>query len=468
MDNTYNHYFDDDFAAVIQRFELMWIDNVLEYFDVHELELVIDNYLGKNQYSNAEKAIEFGLNMHPSAISLMVQKAILLIENQHAEKALTLLNNIEQIEKSNQDVLRLKGMALAKTGKIKEAESYIDNALGYDFDDQVEVLHEIANIFEGHEEYHLSIKYLERAMKIDNDIPSILFDLAFCYEKTNENYKSIELYEQYLDFEPFSESAWYNLGISYSKIGLHEKALEAYEFAIAIDPLYASAYFNKANTYANSEKYNESIKVYNEYLEIEPDNTQALCYIGECYENLNEPLKAIKYYKKIIELDENFTDAWYGVASVLYADNNFSEAYNFALKAVAIDPSNADYWFMLANVYGKLQQNDRAMDAYRNVVKLSPKDEIFWLGFSDFVFQSNGYKKAIDILIAAEKQIPDNATIKYRLAALNLINKDKKNALEYLRIALGIDYLRYDELFDYYPQAKSDIKVNKLISQFKK
>lgn len=465
----YEQHFSQDekyINQVVNRFNFMLQIGERHYFDVEEFEVIIDHFIDNDDPKLLKRAISYGKRLHPDSLEISIKEAEFYLQDENPKAALELLNRIGAIETFNTRIDFLKAHAYIQAGKLKLADKYFENVFSAPYFDDYDQIMEAAMLLEENDAFELAVKYFEKAFHYLPEHYLVLFDLAYCYEKLDENQKSIDVYKRYLDEDPFSESAWYNLGIAYSKIGKTEEAIDAYEYAIAISPEYASAYFNKANALANAGEYRKSIETYKEYLDFEPENLQALLYIAECYESLDDNINAIKYYKKVVELDENISEAWYGIASVLFNEDKYSECLTFIEKALEIEKEIAEYWHLLANAYSKLQYNDLAETAFQLTLKYKSDDGYFWLSYADFIFQTKGRKDTLDVLNTAKSKVPENANINYRLAALNLLDDNKDSGLQYLETALKINSQDYCDLYEFYPQAKTDKKIENLIASY--
>ncbi|HAH23736.1 MAG TPA: hypothetical protein DCL77_08265, partial [Prolixibacteraceae bacterium] len=70
MNEDASDFEEDDFQEAITRFNEMVDNNTSNYFDVFEIEGIVDYFLEEGEISLAKKAVESGLEMHPDAISI--------------------------------------------------------------------------------------------------------------------------------------------------------------------------------------------------------------------------------------------------------------------------------------------------------------------------------------------------------------------------------------------------------------
>lgn len=445
---------EEELSASIRKFESMINHKTQVYFDVHEFESIIDYYLGDNNMNRAYDAAIFANKQHPSALSLQIKKAQILINKGNSVQGLNILNKLESLESNNSDLFVLKGTAYTQLGNLSQAEKEFDKAANMNFENADDVFYNVGLIFEQARQYDKAIKYLKKSQEFDPDNISTLYDLAYNLERIGNFYDSAEYYKRYLDIDPFSENVWYNLGVVYNHLEKYEDAIEAYEFCMAIDPEYSSAYFNKANSLANKKEYNEAIQVYQEFLLLEEDNIQALCYIGECYEKLEDYDNALLYYRKVVELDDEFPDAWFGIGIVMMEKELLFESQNFIKRAIELDKNNAEYWYALGNVNVKLEFTGDAVVAYNKAISIDPFDWESWINMADLYADEGDLKTAIETLLKALENNSTQVEILYRLVGYNLVKSNMADATKYLEKAYSIDKKKFLIVELIYPEYK--------------
>ena len=71
----------DEIQGEAARFESMVKKNESKFYDVDQIRDLIDHYLSKNSITWAEKALEWGMRLHPNSSELKLAKIILLYKN---------------------------------------------------------------------------------------------------------------------------------------------------------------------------------------------------------------------------------------------------------------------------------------------------------------------------------------------------------------------------------------------------
>lgn len=467
MDGERDFYIENkETKLLVQRYERMLRKNEQHFFDVIELESIIDYYLEDYKIKKASQAVDFALNIHPNSIEIQIKQAQVLFDVGDYKKAHKLLLKLEKIETTNTDVFLLLGNTNVILEDYKNAHKYFELALKFCEDDEIEILLAIAITLEQTNRYTDAISYLNKAYKLDRSYMPVIYEMAFCYDKMGDNENSIKFYKRYIDQEPFSRDAWYNLGLVYNKINKYGEAIDAYDFAIAIDDKFATAYFNKANTLANSEIYIEAISVYKEYLNIIGDVAEAYFYIAECYERLEEYDLAIEYYLNTLKFDKKFADAIFGIGYIHYSQNNYSESQKYIKKAIKADDTNPEYWFYLGLVNSKLNMERSSISAFKKASELDPFDKDIWLSYSELYFNNKKFDDAINIIKKAVT-FDNNAQLNYRLAAYYYSKEDIGMAIDKFETGLSLDFNEQSNFFELCPKAKDNKDISDLIDKYK-
>ncbi len=460
-------WYDDEMLNSVSRYEEMLKNHTHCFFDVHEFEDIIDYYLDTEDFTQASMVADYAVRIYPSASSIQLRMAEILIDKSQPVKALSMLNKLEHLESGEYGVYLLKGAALNMLGKPREAQRQFEKAISLADENKAEVLYNIGISFERINQHKVALKYFMKVQAMEPDNYYVYYDLAYCYDRLNDMEKSIDYYHRYLDEDPFSEHVWYNLGIVYNKTDENEKALDAYDYAIAINENYSSAHFNKANTLTLLDHHREAIEAYEEFLQIEPDNAAAYCYIGECYERLDEFNVAMIYYLKSLKFDDQFADAWFGLGVMKSHAGKYEDAVKDIQRAISLDKDNTEYLFALASAYANLQQYDKAVNLFKKLVHLITGDIVMWDCFAQIFARQGRFSDAQKIITEALHFNPDSAMLRYRLAAFYLLNDERLQGLTILEETLCKAPDESDCFFEVFEADDFDEEVLALITKYK-
>lgn len=454
-----------DLKALVERFEDMLKKNGSVFFDVEDLEDIIDFYLDNQNATKSRKAIDLALAQHPGSTVFLVKKARYLVLTNKLEDALDLLDEAGKIDPTNADIFLLKGSIYGGMKKTDEAIREYQKAIRFASDVE-EVYTNIAYEYENSGDYHSAIQYLKKVLEINPDNESAIYELSFCFEITNQVEKGIEFFNDFLDRNPYNKVAWFNVGICYNNVELYEKAIEAYEFAIAIDETFSSAYFNLANSYANLGEYRLAIKNYKETFKYEDPQALTHYYIGECYEKLHRYEEAIEHYNSAIKEDPEMADSWMGLGVCYDELEEPFAAVKCMEKALDLEDDNAEFWYIYGDLKYKLTDWESAISAYERVTALDPLHSEIWADLADAYMETGHPEKAEEVLEEGIYQQSDNASLVYRMAAVLFKQGKQKGALKTLAQGLQMDFEKHRELFEAYPQVEQLKEVQDLIRSY--
>ena len=456
---------DSEFAEILGRFESMLEQEISSFFDVYEFERIIDHYLDTNHFSKAIDAVSHGIMQHPGSTTLLIKEAQVYAEKGESKKALDMVGELEILESSNNEVFMLKGMILNQMGKVRDAEQAFENAIELSYDNEVDILYDIALSFEYVNQFKLAARYLETAHRKNPEKLNILYDLAYCLDRLHDFDRSIEYYEAYLDLEPYSENVWYNLGLLYFKKENFRKAVECYDFALAINEDYSTAVFNKANALANLGEYADAISTYKDCITMEKENVLAHCYLGECLEKLEKYEEAIEWYEKASRIDPDFSEAWYGIAICYLFRKLYNDALYYVNKAISLDEENPDFWFTLGNIHAHLNSPADAVKAYARTTLIDPYDDEAWINHARLEYKLGHLEKAIRILQDSYSHTFDMATMNFTMAAYYYLSGDMSLSLKFFEKGLKIDYSEYQVAEKISPEMIQEAPIQEIIDK---
>lgn len=464
----YNFHEEEEIVEAIQRYEEMLKSGEMFYFDVFQIEHIIDSYIEEGKFYQALKVVELGLELHPSSTNILIKKAGILFNIGETTSALSLIDNLLLIEDSNPELFMMKGASYLILGDLSNAKVNFEKAIKFSFENIEDTYYSIGYSYEQAGQFKKALSYFVKAHELNRSNEAILYEMAYCYEKVGENYKSIEFYNKYLDIDVFSDTAWFNLGIVYNKIDKHLKAARSYEFSLVCNEDFPSALFNLGNSYLLCRKYEKAIEAFVQFLKFDEACDEICCLIGDCYIKLRNQDLAFEFYQKALTYNKLNDRAWYGSGLIMKLKCDYHAAYNYLKKAVNIDDKNSEYWYAIARVCVKLNLLSETIDAYEKVCENTPGRLSCWLKYSELLFDKGMIDRAITVLETGLIYHSHNVLILFRLTAYYLESMNEKNALKHLKKALSVDSNRLNYLFELYPEAMSNQSVLKLVSKFKK
>lgn len=435
MGRKLQYQLDDDSSELIARYEQFVAGKGPGYFDVEELETIVDYYLRNGKDVESSKALDLGMKLHPGNSNLQTKRAKIYLALGETQKAMRVLDSIS--ESTDYELLLLKTEALMKSGRQKEAELICQTIFDNEIDDIDNISIDIALIFMADMNIAKSLEYLKIGDAYNDKNIDLLFELAFCYEQLVDSDMAIQTYNRIINIDSFLSEAWFNLGQVYFVLHDFHKALNAYDFVLAINETDSLAYLQKAHTLFQLEQFQESLDAYNEYGKLTDENWQTMLFVGECYEKMERFDDAIGYYQKsLTDKPENY-DALTGIAICLLEKELYTESLEYIQRALKVHDEAADAWVYLAEALVGLENLDDALLAYLKSITLEPDQPDTLMAIANICMDKGEWKTALDYYLAAYDLDKTLEYIDLFLAVAFFKNKNKTASKIYFKKAVA-------------------------------
>jgi len=266
--------------------------------------------------------------------------------------------------------------------------------------------------------YDEAVKWLEQAIQIRKNDPTLFFTLGFALQSAGRLDEALLKYKKALSLKPdyieahtriadilksqgkSDEAEWkykhvvglkhdqaiasYTLGQVLSEQGKPDEAMQAYQKAIVLKPDYADAYNNLGLVFFGQRKFDQAAEVYKRAIPIKPDYDAFHCNLGNALQELGQLDNAAACYRRTLEINPVSVVAHNNLGSALQELGQLEAAVAEFRLALKIDPNCVDVHNNLARALQELGQLDDAIASYRQALKIKPNDKKFEsnLGFA--------------------------------------------------------------------------------------
>src|SRR5690606_38073341 len=262
----------------LSRFESMLKTNNILFFDSEEFEEIINYYMENGKIALAKKATKLGLEQHPTSTNLKLFQVEMYIFENKLDIAENLLNELEVIESSNEEIYIQKANIFSRKDNHKKAIELLEIALEIT-EDEADVLNLLGMEYLFLEDYDNARYYFMKCVEIDTEDCSSLYNIIYCFEYLEMYKEAIDYLNIYLNSNPYCEVAWHQVGKQYFLLKKYQKALAAFDFAIISDDTFVGAYLEKGKVLEKLKHYNEAIENYTVDLSLEDPTSWALLRI---------------------------------------------------------------------------------------------------------------------------------------------------------------------------------------------
>ncbi len=451
----------------ILKFESMLKTNDVYFFDAVEFETIIEHYLNIAKHSLAKKAMELGLEQHPTSIQLKLMKVEILVFEDELQEATKMLKNIEAVEPHNDEVFIQKALILSKKKQHVEAIVILKDSLEY-IEDPSDIWSMMGMEYLYLDDFENARLNFEKCVAEELEDYSSLYNIVYCFDMEEKHEEAIVYLNSYVDKNPYCEIAWHQLGKQYSELGRHKEALTSFDYSVLIDESFIGGYLEKAKALEELGSYEEAIKNYLITLELDDPTAFAYKRIGECYEKLENIHTAIHFYKKAVHEDPLLDKVWILLTNACYKDNDFQKALYYVKEAIQIDEGNAFYWRIYGDINLKLNFYEEAVKAFYTCIELGDEEIEIYIALADILFFLGEFNEALKIVIKAKKNYREFAEIEFRLCGLFMILDKEEYGLTHLKNALAINYEYHLIVKELYPTVFENKKVQDILSSYKK
>lgn len=456
----------EDHNLPLEKFESMLKTNDVYFFDSEDFEDIIHHYLDSGKVALAKKAIKIGLDQHPSSTELKLLNVEVLVFENRFDAAEVLLNEIESIETSNEEVYIQKANIFSKKEDHHKAIELLKIALSLT-DDAADIYSLLGMEYLFLDDYLQAKDNFIKCLEEDQEDYSALYNVIYCFDFLEDYDGAIDFLNGYLDKNPYCEVAWHQLGKQFFSKKMYKEALASFDFAIYSDDTFIGAYLEKGKVLEKLKRYNEAMENYEITLELDDPTSFAYLRIGKCHEKLGNYDLAKKYFYKTVHEDPLLDKGWIAITDFYFRQKNYQKALYYINKAINIDSENVFYWKRSAEINKMLQLYEEADLAYQKVVELGNYELETWTSWSDILLKLGEYDTAVLSLQQGLEFYPELSELEYRLAGMYYLTSDEIKGNYHLGNALKNNFDNHIVLEELFPTVFERILVKNIITNFK-
>nr|MCH9661902.1 tetratricopeptide repeat protein [Bacteroidota bacterium] len=190
----------------LSRFESMLKTNDVYFFDSEEFEEIIQHYLENGKIALAKKATKLGLEQHPTSTNLKLFQVEMYIFENELDTAEVLLDELYQLEKSNEEIYIQKANIYSRRDQHKKAISLLERALEITADES-DVLSLLGMEYLFLEDFENSKYYFMKCLEFDEQDFSALYNIIYCFDYLEQHEAAIDYLNDFLNKNPYCEVA---------------------------------------------------------------------------------------------------------------------------------------------------------------------------------------------------------------------------------------------------------------------
>tara|TARA_B100000508_G_C11465688_1_gene282147 strand:- start:1771 stop:2817 length:1047 start_codon:yes stop_codon:yes gene_type:complete len=286
------------------------------------------------------------LEKFPENIDLWIRKGELCKEALDFKCALNAGAKAFVLDSTNLEARKLYAWTLinkpnAPVVDIERAQRHYKYILSIKQNDPATMV-ELANTFALTGDIKSAIKYINDALRIDQEYRDAYVLKGSIYKTADKNDLALSSYQTAVQLDPDYFIGHLNTGWLLTDMGDHELALEYYENAKELRPNNLNAQYGIAKSYQDLEKYDQALQEYRELERI--DSTFYITYFNQGYikqYHQHQLDSAVHFYNKLLEINPDYIHAWYQLGRTYFEQGRKSDAGRAYSRALQIDENYA-------------------------------------------------------------------------------------------------------------------------------
>ena len=434
----------------VTKFESMLKTDDIYFFDAEDFEDIIHHYLNHGKISLAKKAIKIGLRQHTNSIELKLLQAEVLIFENKFEAAEVLLDTLQEIHQSQEEIYIQRASIYSKKDNHFAAIEMLKKALDLS-EDSFDIHSLLGMEYLFLDDFFNAKESFLKCLSFDEHDYSSLYNVIYCFEFLEDHEGAIVYLNDYLERNPYCQVAWHQLGKQYFSKEMYEEALSAFDFAIISDDSFIGAYFEKGKVLEKLGRYLEAVENYEITIKIEDPTSHAYLRMGKCYEKMGNTELAKFYFYQTVHEDPLLDKGWVAITDYYISQKAFEKALSYVNKAINIDGDNPGYWKRCAYIHVALGNLVEADYAFKQTVQLGNYELDTWVQWTCIVARNKETEVALDILRQAREFYPEEGVLDYLYTALYLQRRDKPAAEVHIKKAVARAPEKMDLFKVYFP-----------------
>lgn len=419
------HNFDDEVRSLVLDFENTVLKGKVQFFDVDEMEVIIDYYFEVNDQKPLERAVEYAEELYPDNTTIRLRRAHLMISREQYSQALSVLNQMREAEPDNTDVAYSLGVANGAVGQSEKAIAYFKEAAR----DGWMLSRVYANMAEEYyklKDFDAALNFYRKAMESDSCDDVTIYNYYDVSYEAGRIEQAVEYLSSYVKSHPYCKEAWYCLGCAYRDITLYEQAVDAFEFAIAIDKSFVDAYVALSQAQDYMGQTSEAVTTMIRVLDFYDDRAKVYRTIGSLYARQANYDTAMAYFKKAIEDNPQDAEAYASLALCYMETGDRSSSVSKVNKAVLLDQANPDPDFPEGNpevlcaaamVYDSIGEFYKASEYFERLIASNGYTEPQCKLYTQFLFNHKVYDILTEFAVESLEVYPHDSFYSTYLAA---------------------------------------------------
>jgi len=232
-------------------------------------------YSNLKNYELSLKFLDNALKLDNNCIQAIIELGICYFKTKNYKKALNNFENALKKDKYNINAIYYKLKTLNALSKSMEAIEYFNTVIINKYDNNENILLEIANSYNSICKYELAIEYYNICLTINNRNIECLLNKSYSLIHLKKYDEALLIANEALKINPDSAEINLNLGVIFSFLNNYNNSLFYINKSINLNHKIPESYIAKAELLNINGNYTEAIQYLNIALELDNNNVQA-------------------------------------------------------------------------------------------------------------------------------------------------------------------------------------------------
>ena len=333
------------------------------------------------------------------------------------------------------DTLRQTALSLEQQGKSAEAETAWRAVLKA-HPASPEPYGHLGLLEARQEHYKEAIPFYRKALAMNPNVPGLRLNFGLALFKAGELKESIPEFTLLLKNSPpdSPDAQRLIILIGMAHYGLAEYAAAApyLKQAAEHDPKSLPLRLALAHSYLWSKQSKYVLDVYHEILTLDPESAEADMLAGEALDEMKDNAGATQMFRNAVKANPKEPNAHFGLGYLLWAQKKYPEAAAEFKAELGNDPEHLQATLYLADSDIQMNQMDLAKPLLEKAVRVDPSLGLAHLDLGIVYSESENHQEALRELTAAERLMPQEVNVHWRLGRLyRAMGKKQEAKLEF-------------------------------------
>jgi tetratricopeptide (TPR) repeat protein len=317
--------------------------------------------------------------------------------------------------------MRQTALALEQQGKLDEAEVQW-RAIAKAHPDNPEPYGHLG-IIEAHQQhYKEAVAYYRKALALNPNIPGLRLNLGLALFKGGQMKEAATEFKILLKNVPAGSPEAHRLtiltGMAYYGLADYAEAAPYLKTAADAEPNNLALLLALAHSYLWSKQSKYVLDVYHQILTLDPSSAEADMLAGEALDEMKDNAGATQMFRDAVKANPKEPNVHFGLGYLLWTQKIYPEAATEFQAELANDPGNTQSMLYLADAYIQMNQVDQARPLLDKVLKIDPSLALAHLDVGIIYAEDGHNEDALRELLIAEKQMPNEVNVHWRLGRL--------------------------------------------------